>query len=62
MLARSDARMAWQADGYGFDPHAWHILSWRFDHEKNSTTILFLPMIQEGQLSVTGIRMCTKYW
>ena len=31
-------------------------------HEKNSTTILSLPLIQEGQLSVTGGRMCTKYW
>ena len=29
---------------------------------KNSTTILSLPLIQEGQLSVTGKRMCTKYW
>ena len=36
---------------------------WRFGHEKkNSTTILSLPLIQEGQLSVTGKRMCTKYW
>ena len=22
----------------------------------------FLPLIQEGQLSVTGESMCTKYW
>ena len=35
---------------------------WRFGHEKNSTTILSLPLIQEGQLLVTGKRMCTKYW
>ena len=35
---------------------------WRFGHEKNSTTILSLPLIQERQLSVTGRRMCTKYW
>ena len=27
-----------------------------------STAILFLPLIQEGQLSVTGERMGTKYW
>ena len=27
-----------------------------FGHEKNSTTILSLPLIQEGQLSVTGER------
>ena len=37
-------------------------VQWRFGHEKNSTTILSLPLIQEGQLSVTGKRMCTKYW
>ena len=30
--------------------------------KKNSTTIVSLPMIQEGQLSVTGERMCNKYW
>ena len=32
-------------------------------HEKkNSTTVVSLPLIQEGQLSVIGERMCTKYW
>ena len=30
--------------------------------KKDSTTILPLPLIQEEQLSVTGKRMCTKYW
>ena len=35
---------------------------WRFGHENNSTTILSLPLIQKQQLSVTGRRMCTKYW
>ena len=29
------------------------------DHEIFSTVILFLPLIQEGQLSVSGKRMCT---
>ena len=29
------------------------------DHEIFSTIILFLPLIQEGQLSVSGERMCT---
>ena len=29
------------------------------DHEIFSTVILFLPLIQEGQLSVSGERMCT---
>ena len=50
---------AWYADGRGFDPN---ILSLRFGHEKKSTTILSLVLIQEGQLSVTGERMGTKYW
>ena len=40
-----------------FDP-----LSWRLGHENISTAILPLPPIQEEQLSVTGERMCTKYW
>ena len=29
------------------------------DHEIFSTVILSLPLIQEGQLSVSGERMCT---
>ena len=31
-------------------------------HEIISTAILSLPLIQVGQLSVTGERMCIKYW
>ena len=42
--------------------HVQHILSWRLGHENISTAILPLPLIQEEQLSVTGERMCTKYW
>ena len=38
------------------------LLSWRLGHENISTAILLLPLIQEEQLSVTGERMCTKYW
>ena len=53
---------AWHASSPKFDPHARHILSWRLGHEKISTAILPLPLIQEGQLSVTGKRMGTKYW
>ena len=33
-----------------FDTRSGHILSF------------LLPLIQEGQLSVTGERMCKKYW
>ena len=53
---------AWHASGPEFDPHVRHILSWRLGHEKISTAILPPPLIQDEQLSVTGERMCTKYW
>ena len=53
------------ASGPEFDPHIRHILLWRLGHEKISTAILPLLLIQEEQLSVTGERMClscNKYW
>ena len=53
---------AWHASGPEFDPHVRHILSWRLGHENISLAILPLPLIQNKQLSVTGERMCTKYW
>ena len=31
----------------------------KIDHEIFSTVILSLPLIQEGELSVSGKRMCT---
>ena len=37
-----------------------YILGRRLVMKKKSTTIISLPLIQEGQLSVTGERMCTK--
>ena len=68
-VARSDARtpdmrtVAWYVDGRRFYPYVLQNILWlRFGHENVSTTILSLPLIQEGQLSVTGERMCTKYW
>ena len=45
-----------------FDPHVRHILFWRLGHEKISSAILPLPLIQEEQLSVTGERIRSKYW
>ena len=36
-----------------------NILSWRFDHEIFSTVLLSFPLIQEGQFSVPGERVCT---
>ena len=53
---------AWHASGPEFNPHFRHILSWRLGHKNISTAILPLPLIQEEQLSVTGERMCIKYW
>ena len=38
------------AGGPGFDTRSGNILSF------------LLPLFQEGQLSVTGESMCTKYW
>ena len=51
---------AWYVDGCVFDPHDRRTFfkSWRFGHEKHSTAILSLPLIQEGQLSTNGERMC----
>ena len=43
-----------------FDPlPGQNILSWRFDHEIFFRVILSLPLIQEGQLSVSGEGKCT---
>ena len=33
-----------------------------FGHENISTAILSLPLMQKGQLSVTGEIICTKCW
>ena len=38
---------------------AWQHSFVEIDHEIFSTVILSLPLIQEGQLSVSGERMCT---
>ena len=50
----------WWSGGCGFDPR-WvsNIPSWKFDHGIFSAVILSLPLIQEGQLSVSDERMCT---
>ena len=53
---------AWYVDGRGFHPHILQHSFVEIDHEIISTSILSLPLIQEGQLSITGKRMCTKYW
>ena len=50
----------WRPGGRGFDPRrSWQHSFVEIDHEIFSTVILSLPLIQEGQLSVSGERMCT---
>ena len=50
----------WRPGGLGFNPRQGrqHALV-QIDHEIFSMVILSLPLIQEGQLSVSGERMCT---
>ena len=66
MVARSEAcPLGMQAVPSSIPTFVRHILSSRLGHERNSTAILPLLLIQEEQLSVidvTGERMCTKYW
>ena len=59
-VAHLDAPSNWRPGGRGFNPRQGRQHSFvKFDHEIFSTVILSLPLIQEGQLSVSGERMCT---
>ena len=59
-VAQLDAPSDWRPGGCGFNPHRGQQHSFvEIDHEIFSTVILSLPLIQEGQLSVSGERMCT---
>ena len=59
-LGGSDAPSDWRPGGRGFNPRRGRQQSFvEIDHEIFSTVILSLPLIQEGQLSVSGERMCT---
>ena len=50
----------WRPGGRGFNPRRGRQHSFvKIDHEIFSTVILSLLLIQEGQLSVSGERMCT---
>ena len=50
----------WRAEGCRFDPCRGRQRSFmEIDHEIFSTVILSLPLIQGGQLSVSGERLCT---
>ena len=59
-VAQLDAPSNWRPGGRGFNPRQGRQHSFvEIDHEIFSTVILSLPLIQEGQLSVSGERMCT---
>ena len=59
-VAQLDAPSDWRSGGRGFNPRRGRQHSFvEIDHEIFSTVILSLPLIQEGQLSVSGERMCT---
>ena len=59
-VAQLDASSDWRPGGHGFNPCLGRQHSFvEIDHEIFSTVILSLLLIQEGQLSVSGERMCT---
>ena len=59
-VAHLDAPSDWRPGGCEFNPRRGQQHSFvEIDHEIFSTVILFLRLIQEGQLSVYGERMCT---
>ena len=59
-MAQLDAPSDWRQGGRGFNPRRGRQHSFvEIDHEIFSAVILSLPLIQEGQLSVSGERMCT---
>ena len=59
-VAQLDASSDWRPGGHGFNPRrGWQHSFVEIDHEIFSTVILSLLLIQEGQLSVSGERMCT---
>ena len=60
LVAQLDAPFDWRSGSRGFNPCRGRQHSFvEIDHEIFSTVILSLPLIQKGQLSVTGERMCT---
>ena len=59
-VAQLDVPSDWRSGGRGFNPHRGRQHSFvEIDHEIFSTVILSPQLIQEGQLSVSGERMCT---
>ena len=59
-MAQLDAPSDWRPGGSGLNPCRGRQHSFvAIDREIFSMVILSLPLIQEGQLSVSGERMCT---
>ena len=59
-VAQLDVPPDWRPGGHGFKPRRGRQHSFvEIDHEIFSMVILSLLLIQEGQLSVSGERMCT---
>ena len=59
-MAQLDALSDWRPGGRGFSSRrGWQHSFVEIDQEIVSMVILSLPLIQEGQLSVSGKRMCT---
>ena len=59
-MAQLDAPSDWRPGGRGFNSRRGRQHSFvEIDHEIFSMVILSLPLIQEGQLSVSGERMFT---
>ena len=59
-VAQLDVPSDWRPGCRGFNPRRGRQHSFmEVDHEIFSTVILSLPLIQDGQLSVSGERMCT---
>ena len=58
-VAQSDARRTCDQEVAGSTPAGSAHSFMKINHEIFSTVILSLPLIQEGQLSVSGERLCT---
>ena len=59
-VAQLDAPFDWRPGGRGFNPRRGRQHSFmEIDHIIFSTVILSILLIQEGQLSVSGEKMCT---
>ena len=60
-VAQLDGPSDWRPGGRGFNPRRGRQHSFmEIDHEIFSLVILSLPLIQEGQLLISGKRMCRR--